>query len=314
MPTATLAGLLSPLLSVARFVLSLFRRSPAGPIKLFEARLVMRGIVAEIPDDISLYLCDENGTRHKGVYAIGLLLWNKGNQPITPSDFTEAGPLRVKTGADATIVSARLITLEEATDCRTSVVDDHTLAVTFDCVNPGEYLVLTVFVTGDHNASLEVTGRIIGQEKPIDQLAAEVRASWLDRAVAFVLLGLLLNALPGFFIGGGFIWYRYGLSALWTPDNHVPLWLMASFIAGAMIVVAFLNSRLFYWVERRKYPESYPTMADLEPPLLDNIRGLLRTLFRGKKQRLSSSLFSFGEPVIVSSKKMRKFTTDDWFV
>ncbi len=84
-------------------------------------------------------------------------------------------------------------------------------------------------------------------------------------------------------------------------------------MAGAMIIIMFLISRFFYWVERRKYPESYPMMADLEPPLLENMRGLVKTVFLGEKQRLSTSLFNWGEPVIVTSKKLRRFTTDDWF-
>jgi len=46
----------------------------------------MRGIVSELPNDIPFHICDENGTRHKGIYAIGLLIWNKGNQPVTHSD------------------------------------------------------------------------------------------------------------------------------------------------------------------------------------------------------------------------------------
>lgn len=309
----TSAGVLSPLLGLARLIVSLFRRPQTGPVTRLEARLITRAIVAEIPEDISLHLYDENGTKHKGVYAIGLLLWNRGNKAITPDDFTQAAPLRIKTGIDAKIVATRLIALEQATDCRCEHADDHTLAVDFDCINPGEYLVLTVFVTGNHNASLEIRGRIVGQETPIDHIAEEARATWSDRGVALFLLALLLNAIPGFFVAGGLIVHWYGFSAFWHSPSNVPFWLFAPFMAGAMIIIMFLISRFFYWVERRKYPESYPMMADLEPPLLENMRGLVKTVFLGEKQRLSTSLFNWGEPVIVTSKKLRRFTTDDWF-
>lgn len=73
----TLVEIFSPLTAIVKAVFLIFGRGSNHPYKRLEARLIMRGIVCELPDDISCYLCDDSGTRHKGVYVIGLLIWNE---------------------------------------------------------------------------------------------------------------------------------------------------------------------------------------------------------------------------------------------
>lgn len=308
----TIGEILSPLISIVRFIFSIFGFGHRGPSKRLEARLMMRGIIAELPDYVPFYICDETGERHKGIYVIGLLIWNKGNLPITHSDLIPSASLEVKIGADATLVGTLTVPEEEQTVCTATAVNANTVAISFDCINPKEYIVVTLCITGNPRTDVQITGRIIGQESPIDQTAVEVKASIGERSAAFLVLASVINALPGFIIGGWFIVTDYGLSTLWHNSNSIPSYLIVPFGMGAIFLFLFIYSRIMYWLERRKYPEGYPLYADLEPPLLENMRGMWRTLFHGKKQRISVSLFDWGKPVLMPSKKVRRRTVNDW--
>lgn len=308
----TSGGIFSTLISVFRLVLSLLFKGSNHPHKSIEARLITRGIISELPFDIPLHICDESGVRHKGVYVIGLLIWNKGNQPVINSDFIASAPLQVKLGQDANLVGARILPVEDQTVCSATITNPNTLTLNFDCVNPKEYLVVPIFLTGNPMTDVQITGRIIGQESPIDQTADEVRASLGERFSALLFLIWLLGALPGFFIGGGLILKDYGISTLLHDSDSIPMYISLPFFLGVTFIFISVFSRAMYWIERRKYPEGYPLQADLEPPLLEFIRGLIRTAFKGKKQRISMSLFDWGKPLLMSNKKIKRRTVSDW--
>ncbi|HKT96491.1 MAG TPA: hypothetical protein VJS30_08155 [Paraburkholderia sp.] len=111
---------------------------------------------------------------------------------------------------------------------------------------------------------------------------------------------------------GGYILKTYGLHALIHQSDAIPQYLMASFILGSMIIFLFIFSRAMNWIERRKYPDGYPLHADLEPPLIENVRGMCKTLFKGEKIRISTSLFDWGKPILMPAKKVRRRTVNDW--
>lgn len=73
----TLGEFLSPVTALVRLITTLFGRKPSLPHKRLEARLLLRGIVAEIPKELPFRICDEEGNQHRGVYVIGMLIWNK---------------------------------------------------------------------------------------------------------------------------------------------------------------------------------------------------------------------------------------------
>jgi hypothetical protein len=183
-----LGEVFAPISAVLRLLSVLVGRRPSYPYKSLQGRLITRGIAAELPHYIPFYISDESGKRHKGVYVIGLLLWNRGNQPVVQADFLESAPLIVKIGDDATLVGAQALAAEDQTVCSAKIVDDHSLSITFDCINPGEYLVIPIFVTGKPNVDVQITGRIVGQNHSIDHTAEEVRASFGERFSAFIVL------------------------------------------------------------------------------------------------------------------------------
>lgn len=306
----TWSDIFSPIIAIIRLILSLFKKDSHLSSKRLQARLITRNCVAELPDDIPFHICDENGVHHKGVYVIGLLIWNKGNQPIIASDFTTT--LEVKIGEGATLIGSRVVAVEEETNCSTTLVSPNRLSIGFDCINQNEYLVVPIFVTGNPWVEVNISGRIIGQAEPIDHTAEEVRASGTERLACLFMLILILNMIPGLLVGGWLIWRDYGLSALWKQNDNVPYYLEFPFLAGFFILILFIFSRIFYWIEKRHYPADYPLSSDLEPPLLENMYGMLRTVFLGKKQRISLSIFDRGEPVLIPDRKIKKRSVNDW--
>ncbi|MCY7295813.1 hypothetical protein [Alteromonas sp. a30] len=310
----TLGDILSPLIALVRMASTVIGRRKYHPYKDLRASLIGRGIISELPRYIPYHICDENGDKYKGIYIISLMLRNRGNQPIIQSDILASAPLRVSISEDARLAGTKLLPIEDQTDCYTTLIDKHTFSINFDCLNPNEYISIPVFITGNPWAEVKVSGRIIGQDSPIDHTAEEVKASLGERVVAFLMLILLLNTVPSFFIGGYFILRDYGMSQFWNAPENIPEYLMVPFIFAVFILFIILYSKTADWFERRKYPEGYPLYNDLEPSLFENVKGMLRTIFKGKKQRISKSLFSWGKPVMMTDKKVKKRTVDDWIV
>lgn len=272
----------------------------------------MRAIVSEMPEDLPFHICDEHGNRHKGIYAIGLLIWNRGNQPIVKSDLLPSAPLRVKIGDDATLVEANAIAVEDEANFSTVLVDGNTLEITFDCVKPKDYLQIPLIVIGNPMVEIKVQGWIAGQIGPIDHTAEEVQASLGERVACIIGLVFLANAVPGVLIGGWLILKDYGISALLYAPKSIPLYLHIPFNMGLMVLFMFTVAGLVDWNARRKVPEGYPLHADFEPPLLENVKGMLRTVFKGEKIRISASLFDWGKPILLRSKKTQRRTVNDW--
>jgi hypothetical protein len=89
-------------------------------------------------------------------------------------------------------------------------------------------------VTGNLLTDIQITGRIIGQNSPLDHTAEEVRASLLERVMSFFLLIFILNTLPGFLGGGYLIHKNYGINSLFNNASDIPLYLALPFSAGLM--------------------------------------------------------------------------------
>lgn len=307
----SLGEIVSPLSSFLRLILTLGQKKKRQERQL-EARLIARGIVAELPKDIPFYITAKDGTQEKGIYVIGLLIWNRGTLPVVESDFLPSSPLIVKVSDKAKIVGSRILAVEDEVRCSCQRLNDQQLQIHFDCLNSEEYLVIPLFVTGNPYVNVELTGRIIGQSHPIDHTAAEVKASILERLASLMVLIFILNMLPGFFICGVLIIKEYGLRVFMNDFESISRWFSLPFSFGATAIFMFLLSRIAYWFERRAYPEGYPLESDLEPPLHKSIIGLCKCIVQGKKIRLSTSIFSWGKPIIMAEKRVRRRSINDW--
>lgn len=307
-----LGELLSPLLAAVRSVTSFAVRRRELPMKRLEAHMFMRGIVAEIPEFVPLHIVDSDGAYHKGVYMIGIALWNKGKLAITREDFVPGAPLQVQIDPSASLVHARHLSIEDQTSVQIEQLDPQRIQLSFDCLNPTEYVVMPMFITGNPRAEISVIGRIIGQDGPLDHTAREVQADMGERlSAAFVLL-FLLNALVGAPIAAWLIHDGPGFMQFLSRPDSVPHHLSAPFAAGVFVYLMAGLAWLARLAERRKFPEGYPLMSDLEPTPWKNIQGLWNTLYKGKKQRVSASIFDWGRPVVLPEKRVKRRSIDDW--
>ena len=307
----SLGEIVSPLSSFLRLILTLGQKKKR-PERQLEGRIIARGIVAELPKELPFYITAEDGTREKGIYVIGLLIWNRGTLPVVENDFLPTAPLIVKVSGKTKFVGSRILAVEEEVRCSCQQLTDQQLQIHFDCLNSEDYLVIPLFVTGNPHVNVELSGRIIGQSHPIDHTAAEMKANVPERLASLMMLIFILNMLPGFFIGGALIIKMYGLDVFVNNFESVSRWYSMPFTLGAIAISMFLVSRIVYWFERRTYPEGYPLESDLEPPLHKSIIGLCKCIFRGDKIRLSASLFSWGKPIIMANKRVRRRSINDW--
>jgi hypothetical protein len=68
-----------------RLLASFFGKEPQK--KLLKSRINMRSIVALLPPELPLKIVDPAGGKHEGVYAMNVLIWNKGSEAIMPVAF-----------------------------------------------------------------------------------------------------------------------------------------------------------------------------------------------------------------------------------
>lgn len=306
--------LLSPLLKIARLFPAFFGKKKSHPFKKLEAKIINRCIVAELPEVIPFKIVNEAGDQYKGIYVIGLLIWNTGNQAITKKDFPKKNPLIIEIDKNTELAGYDVIPVYEEISCSLEKIETNKLRLRFDFLNPQEYVVIQLFVTSDPYVPVNICGRFSGQEEPIDQTALEAKASLSERFIAFFMLILIFNAMPVCFIALGFIYVNYGFDMLINDMDKIPSYLLSSVSTGVIMWLLFIYSRLTYWFEKKKYPKGYPLMADLELPIWGSVKAFFNTLFFGKKQRVSVSLFNWGEPVLLSHRKVPRKNANDWVI
>jgi hypothetical protein len=175
----------APMSALLRVVAAILGRRTVVPAKNLTARIHMRGIVAELPTDFPLKIVDEFGHHHHGVYILSLLIRNQGSEEILPSSFVERSPLRVVLDEGVHIITANCFANDDELICSADKMDERTVNVNFDCINPSDFIKLVIFHGGKPMTSVRVTGRIVGQEGSIDQTAEEARADVRERVVAF---------------------------------------------------------------------------------------------------------------------------------
>jgi hypothetical protein len=280
--------------------------------KNLQARIGMRAIVSELPSNFLFKIVDQAGHTHSGVYALNVLIWNKGTQEVLPSDFLDSAPLRLSIDKNAYIISVDLLSNDDQLVCAASQLDTHSVDIQFDCINPGDYINVVLFYGGKSMADVEILGRIRGQATSIDHQAEEVKAGIGERLLNLSMLLFVVNMFVGLPISAWLIYRDHGFLPLFEPRPDIPSALAGSFGLGLTFVAMFVWSRIGRFLERRKYPPGYPLYSDFEPPFAENIKGMILTAFTAKKQRLSTSLFDWAQPVILRQKRSKRRSVDDW--
>lgn len=305
---ASIASIIGGLLRVVAAMLGLKK----VPKKNLRSKILKTGIIAELPRNFPLKIVDENGGQHCGVYGMKVLVQNLGTEMITPADFMEAAPFRIVLSNDAYIIKADAFSDSRELEYNVEQLDDQTVTVTFDGINPTEYLSLMIWYGGEALPQVQIRGRIRGQATSLDHDAVDTNASWGERITCAVLLVMIANMFFGTPASGAFIYYQYGAQEFLKMRPEIPAYLSLSFGMRASFIVLFLWSRITAYLERRKYPPGYPSQWDFEPPLWQNVKYMASTAFLGDKHRFSNSLFSWAKPVKPRGSNMRRTKRDDW--
>jgi len=282
------------------------------PKKNLRSKIVKTGIIAELPRNFPLKIVDENGGQHCGVYGMKVLVRNEGTEMISPPDFMEAAPFRIVLSKDAYIIKADAFSDSRELEYSVEQLDDQTVTVTFDGINPTEYLSLMIWYGGEALPQVQIRGRIRGQATSLDHEAVDTDASWGERFTCAMLLVLIANMIFGTPASAMYIGYHYGFHQLIDMRPEVPAYLGLSYGVGIAFNLMFIWTRVSAYLERRKYPPGYPLRLDFEPPLWQNVKYMASTAFLGEKHRFSNSLYSWAKPVRPRKSKMRRTKRDDW--
>jgi hypothetical protein len=296
---------------LARLVGALFRRAPT---KRLEATVLGRGIVAELPYDVPCRLIDPDGNEIRdGVYVLLIRLWNRGTLAVAAADFAPSAPLRIRLESSVRMLGAHTVSTVDSFQCEARLESANTIGVAHEGFNPGDDAIVSLFYTGPHlYAPVSVEGRIIGQSAVLDRTDKEGRASFGERTAAGVLLCWATLSAPALLICGYFIARDFGLAALWHKPATVPDMLAVPFVAGAILPAMAVLTWFQRWVERLKHPKGFPLDSDLEPPAWDSVKAMIRMIVTGRRYRISTSLFSVGEPVLMTRKPVRNRSIHDW--
>lgn len=130
----------------------------------------------------------------------------QGLQEITPSDFLDNAPLRLAVDKESYIIMAESLTNDDQLACSALQIDEQTVDIYFDCINPGDYLNVNLFYGGRAMADVDILGRIRGQAASIDHQADEVKAGIGERFVNLGVLLFVMNAVVGLPISAWLIW------------------------------------------------------------------------------------------------------------
>ncbi len=299
--------------AVSRVLAAMARHAPS-PQKRLEVSIVGRGIVAEVPEGLPFQLVDLQGNAiTTGVYAALVRLWNRGEAPIVPADIPRSAPLTLKLGGDSYILGAKVFSQIDGVNAEVHQIGNNLLEIVLEGLTAGEDLLVSLYFTSSNpHVELCASGRVLGQLAPLDLTGREGLASLVERVSAAIMFVWIVGAAPAIVIPGALILHRYG----WKGFRHLetlPFWLGVPFCIGVVPACLFLMYWIAQRVARSKHPKGFPLTSDLEPSLHQTLKGLLLMAVTGRRYRVSASLFSLGEPTLMSGRKIRKRSIDDWF-
>lgn len=257
-----------------------------------------RRIIVEAVDACPFDLIDRQGNKLNNVYLINVRLWNKGSEHVVRSDISVESPLRVSLLDEANVLGDPIIFrgrdevgLQIVEKCKNSY------EITFECMNPGEWVELGFFVKDNPRVRLSAVGRIFGQDSEFMFNVDDTKASTGERVAAFFAVAFLVSSPIALLLGLVFLLKDYTVSALWLNPDSVPEFIKQSLAAGAIIPMLFSAFYLSNWLKRKRNPKTYPLDEDYEPSQAQNIGAMWGTALSGKRYRVSNSIHSAGEIV-----------------
>jgi hypothetical protein len=240
---------------------------------------------------------DSSGADIGNVYVLATRVWNKGTDSILGSDMSKQHPLIISIERSTRVLGKPIV--RKPNPMMVFKVDEaapNKFKCTFDCLNPGEWVTVNFFTTGEPRPAILASGRVHGQNAQFDVKTDDTKASWSERVASLILVLVVVFSPVALLVALFWAHQSYTLAALFTEHTKLPTLLTALFSWGVVIPMFYLSYFGLNWFERRRNPKGYPIRADL-PGDNTPLRVFLLTAIKGVRYRYSRSLHNFGELV-----------------
>lgn len=286
---------LAPILVLAAKALMNWKRRKKDKLIITIPR---RLIVAEIVDDVPVKLIDNDGNEIENIYAFFVRLWNNKKEPILGENISTSSPLKVTVSDDARVLNATVKPSNEDIACAISHVEGNSYAVTFDCLNPDDYVTVCIYATGTAYSAIDTSGRLFGHDILFDGVRNEDEASFEYRLMCG-LLAAFVTISPLLFVASIVIAaWKYSLTDLFLNQDALPKWLAIMFGLGFMVTFMFVFYFATKWYQRREHPKGFPIPEDYQPSQWETIKLYWLTAVSGRRYDLvSASIYDYGEPI-----------------
>lgn len=266
-----------------------------------------RLIVAEIVDDIPVRLIDDNGNEIENIYAFFVRLWNNKNEPILGDAISPSSPLKVTVSDDARVLKASIKPSNNDIACTINHDEGNSYTITFDCLNPDDYVTACIYVTGTAHSAIDASGRLFGHDILFDGVRNEGEASFGYRLTCGLLAAFVTMAPLLFFASIAIAAWKYSLTDLFLNQESLPKWLAIMFGLGSMVTFMFAFYFATKWYQRREHPKGFPIPEDYQPSQWETIKLYWLTAVSGRRHDLvSASIYDYGEPVQPKSERQHR--------
>lgn len=292
------AAILAPVIGLA-INIWLKVRSALRPEIGLRGEVLCRSIVLETTPDIPAKIIDDWGDEIENVYIFLLRIWNVGKKHVTRAEISTSHPLEIIVGESARVLTVAIGCPTREVDCDIIAKDYNRFEILFDCLNPGEYLVLPIYVTGDRHAEVMFSGRVFGQEPPLFDNDKEEAVTFLERSAMFII-GCCAAFTPVGFVGGisYAIYHNVLIQLLILDDKIIPHWILAIFGISYLFIYMFACKAIFIAIKRRRHPKGFPLGLDFLPSEWENFKLLWATVLTGRRHMVSQSVYDYGAPVL----------------
>jgi hypothetical protein len=259
-------------------------------------QVVSREIVVERTSDCPFSIASESGEALDNIYFFVTRVWNRGTDAVRGDEVSLAAPLGIEIAASAQLLGEpKIMKPHDDMEFSVAIVETNKYAVTFDCLNPDEWVQVGFFVTGDPRAPIKGSGRVFGQYAEFDVSTDDSRAPWSERLNSLIAFLLVVLSPLSLCVAIWWAYTDYHVLDLVADYEKLPRLLQALFALG--VFVPFLAAMYFgsIWLKRRANPKGYPIREDFEPSQWQALRAFLLTAITGKRYQVSMSVYDYGE-------------------
>jgi hypothetical protein len=291
---------------VIGYIVNIVAAKQAEKRKILVLEVMDRGICVETTPDMPFSIIDSSGNKIQDVYFLHTRVWNKGTDAIFRGDLSEQYPLTVWIEESARILGEpQIIKPNSMMTFEVSETSPNRFECTFDCLNPGEWVLIGFFVTGEPRAAIFTSGRVHGQNAQLQIKTDDSIAHWPERIES--LFFVLIVALSPLALIGALTWLyeSHKLTTFFVQNEKRPILLNLLLGWGTMFPLLYTMSFGINWLKRKRGPKGFPVPSDL-PTYNTPLRVSLLTAIKGVRYVQSASFHDYGEIVPYSKSMIQK--------